>query len=105
MNNSDKNESDKFSNLINEKAKRKLKALNGKHQSVWFGLGMFGIIGWTIAVPTLLGTTLGIYLDNKYPESFSWTLTCLILGLIAGCFISWNWIIKEHNEINKKYDE
>jgi ATP synthase protein I len=63
---------------------------------------MFGIIGWTVAVPTLLGAALGIWLDKKHPESFSWTLTCLILGLLAGCLIAWHWITKEHKEMNQK---
>jgi len=65
-------------------------------------LGMFGIIGWTVAVPTLLGAALGIWLDKKHPESFSWTLTFLILGLFAGCLIAWHWITKEHKEMNQK---
>ena len=91
-----------FANEVEEKANRKLKALGESKRSVWFGLGMFGIIGWTVAVPTLLGAALGIYLDKKHPESFSWTLTCLILGLFAGCLIAWHWITKEHKEMNQK---
>lgn len=59
------------------------------------GLGMFGMVGWSVAVPTLLGVALGIWLDKTFPQSFSWTLTGLILGLIAGCVIAWNWVIKE----------
>jgi ATP synthase protein I len=43
----------------------------------------------------LLGTALGIWLDKTYPQSFSWTLTCLISGLIIGCIIAWNWINTE----------
>jgi ATP synthase protein I len=91
-----------FANEVGEKANRKLKALSENKRSVWFGLGMFGIIGWTVAVPTLLGAALGIWLDKKHPESFSWTLTCLILGLLAGCLIAWHWITKEHKEMNQK---
>jgi ATP synthase protein I len=45
---------------------------------------------------------LGIWLDKKYTESFSWTLTCLVLGLFAGCLIAWHWITKEHKEMNQK---
>jgi ATP synthase protein I len=50
----------------------------------------------------LLGAALGIWMDKKHPESFSWTLTCLILGLFAGCLIAWHWITKEHKEMNQK---
>jgi ATP synthase protein I len=98
----EKKDTDYFSQQVAEKAHRKLKALSESKQSVWFGLGMFGIIGWTVAVPTLLGAALGIWMDKKHPESFSWTLTCLILGLFIGCLIAWHWITKEHKEMNQK---
>ena len=98
----EKKGTDYFASEVGEKANRKLKALGESKRSVWFGLGMFGIIGWTVAVPTLLGAALGIWLDKKHPESFSWTLTCLILGLFAGCLIAWHWITKEHKEMNQK---
>jgi ATP synthase protein I len=98
----EKKDTNYFANEVGEKANRKLKALGENKRSVWFGLGMFGIIGWTVAVPTLLGAALGIWMDKKHPESFSWTLTCLILGLFAGCLIAWHWITKEHKEMNQK---
>jgi len=34
---------------------------------VWFGLGMMGLIGWSVVVPTLLGAALGIWLDTHHP--------------------------------------
>ena len=96
------NDRNTFANEVGEKANRKLKALGENKRSVWFGLGMFGIIGWTVAVPTLLGAALGIWLDRNQPQSFSWTLTCLIVGLFTGCLIAWYWITKEHKEMNEK---
>lgn len=82
-------------------AQRKKKALQNDKRSIWFGLGMMGIVGWSIVVPTLLGVALGIWLDRKFPETFSWTLTGLVLGLLAGCLIAWHWVNKEHKEINQ----
>jgi predicted F0F1-ATPase subunit len=35
---------------------------------VWFGLGMMGLIGWSVAVPTLLGAALGLWLDSRHPR-------------------------------------
>lgn len=102
---SDKWEANVFSKKVGEKAQRKLKAIHNDKKSIWFGLGMMGIVGWTIAVPTLLGALLGIWLDKKDPETFSWTLTGLILGLLAGCLIAWRWVNKEHNEINQSNDD
>jgi ATP synthase protein I len=102
MQSSYKKDENSFSKQVGEKAQRKLKALHNDKRSVWSGLGLFGIVGWSIAVPTLLGVALGIWLDKKYTESFSWTLTCLVLGLFAGCLIAWHWITKEHKEMNQK---
>ena len=64
----EKKDTNYFANEVGEKANRKLKALGENKRSVWFGLGMFGIIGWTVAVPTLLGAALGIWMDKKYPQ-------------------------------------
>lgn len=100
MKNEDLNKKN-FSSKIGEKEKRKLQAKKEK-KSVWAGLGLFGIVGWSIAVPTLLGAALGIWLDKHYKESFSWTLSLLITGLLLGCIIAWNWINKENKEIHKK---
>jgi len=94
-----------FSQQIAEKEKRKLKALSENKRSVWFGLGMMGMIGWSVVVPTLLGSALGAWLDKKYPESFSWTLTLLLAGLMAGCILAWFWITKERKEMNQNTEE
>jgi ATP synthase protein I len=95
MSAADNNKENRFSQQVTEKENRKLKAQQEKKQSPWLGFGMFGMVGWSVAVPVLLGTALGIWLDKAYPQSFSWTLTCLISGLIVGCVIAWNWINKE----------
>jgi ATP synthase protein I len=93
-----KKEGDLFSKEVSEKEKRKLKAQHENSGRVWAGLGMFGMVGWSVAVPTLLGAALGIWLDKKYPESFSWTLTFLIIGLFSGCVIAWYWVSKNNND-------
>jgi F0F1-ATPase subunit, putative len=90
-----------LSRLVDSKETRKLKERRRSKQSAWFGLGMFGLIGWSIAIPTLLGTLLGIWLDKHFAGKQSWTLTLLLVGLIIGCLIAWHWLSKEHNEIHK----
>lgn len=91
---------DHFGKEVNKKAKRKVKALR-ETRGVWFGLGMMGIVGWSIAVPTLLGAALGVWLDNSHPQPFSWTLTFLVGGILGGGIIAWYWVQKEDNEIHK----
>jgi len=86
---------DRFREEIGEKEKQKLKTLHEKKRSVWAGLGTFGMVGWSVAIPTVLGTALGLWLDKNYPETISWTLTFLIAGLFVGCMIAWQWVAKE----------
>ena len=93
-----------FSDEVTRKEKRKLKALKDKN-GVWFGLGMMGMVGWSVAVPSLLGAALGRWLDNKYPQSFSWTLTCLIAGLVTGSVIAWYWVAKQDKEMHNDKEE
>jgi F-type H+-transporting ATPase subunit epsilon len=59
-----------FSREVGAKAARKLKARRNAAPGVWFGLGMMGLIGWSVVVPTLLGAALGIWLDNRIREAF-----------------------------------
>jgi ATP synthase protein I len=65
------------------------------------GLGMLGIVGWSVVVPALLGALLGRWLDKKYPESFSWTLTLLMTGVYIGGEIAWRWLDKEQKKITE----
>lgn len=80
---------------IGRKAKRKLRARREKHHTAWFGLGMFGLVGWSVAVPTLIGIALGLWLDRRWPGQVSWTLTLLIIGVALGCANAWYWIKQE----------
>ena len=43
---------------------------------------MSGLIGWSVAVPTLLGAMLGLWLDRRHPGAHSWTLMLLVVGLV-----------------------
>jgi ATP synthase protein I len=99
----DKNKTDAFSKQIANKESRKLKAMQNKN-GVWFGLGMMGMVGWSIVVPALLGALGGMWLDKRFPQSFSWTLTLLLAGLITGIIVAWYWVDKEDREINKKQE-
>ena len=100
----DKSKTDLFSKQIAEKEKRKLKALHTKNK-VWFGLGMMGMVGWSVVVPALLGALAGVWLDKRYPQTFSWTLALLIAGLITGSVIAWYWVDKEDKGMHQDKEE
>lgn len=84
-----------FAGQVGAKATRKLKARRNSTQGVWFGLGMMGLIGWSVTIPTLLGAALGIWLDKHNPGGRSWTLALLVAGLTIGCLNAWFWVSKE----------
>ena len=83
-----------FAAGIGAKAERKRKAQE-RGAGVWFGLGMMGLIGWSVVVPTLLGAALGQWLDKHHPASHSWTLALLVAGLMLGCFNAWHWVAQQ----------
>lgn len=84
-----------FSREVAAQAARKLKARRNPTPGVWFGLGMTGLIGWSVVVPTLCGAALGLWLDERHPGRHSWTLALLVAGLVLGCFNAWHWVAKE----------
>lgn len=94
-----------FSREVGAKAARKLKARRNPTPGVWFGLGMMGLIGWSVVVPTLLGAALGIWLDRRHPGSHSWTLALLVAGLAIGCFNAWHWVAREDREMRKEQED
>ncbi len=77
---------------VGAKAKRKLRARRDGAPGVWSGLGMMGLIGWSVVVPTVAGAALGIWLDAKHPGTHSWTLALLMAGLVLGCLNAWRWV-------------
>jgi ATP synthase protein I len=81
-----------FEQQVAAKAVRKLRAQSRGPGDVWFGLGMTGLIGWSIAVPTVLGALLGLWIDRRHPGGHSWILALLVAGLVIGCANAWRWM-------------
>ncbi len=93
-----------FSKQVAVKERRKVKAL-GQKNNVWFGLGMIGMVGWSVVVPAVLGAMLGIWLDKNYPQTFSWSLSLLLTGLVSGSIIAWYWVDKEDKKMHTDKEE
>lgn len=90
---------------VSAKVKRKLKARRSSSSEVWFGLGMMGVIGWSVTVPTLLGVALGVWLDRHHSGAHSWTLALLAAGLTIGCANAWHWVTKEEKSMHEDQEE
>ena len=85
-----------FEEQVQKKAERRDWAQAQKRRSVWFGFGMFGLIGWAVAIPTVLGISVGVWLDHHFPVGrISWTISLLLVGIILGCLNAWRWVNRE----------
>ena len=74
---------------------RRRRAEREAHRSIWSSLGLFGIVGWSVSVPTLAGLAAGLWLDGRFAGRVSWTLTLLAVGMVVGCLNAWYWIQQE----------
>lgn len=95
---------DGFSALIGAKESRKVRARR-TFRDTWLGFSVFGIIGWSVAIPTLLGIGLGVWLDARHPGRYSWTLMLLVGGLGIGCLNAWHWLSREHETIRREQEK
>jgi ATP synthase protein I len=80
---------------IARKAQRLQRARLRRRESPWRGLGMFGMVGWAVAVPVVAGVALGVWIDARWPGERSWTLMLLLAGAALGCLNAWYWIQRE----------
>ena len=87
-----------FVEEISAEEKRRIKGRHRKHKEVWFGLGMMGIIGWSVSIPTIAGLAVGIWADSLRDTSISWTLTGIFIGLMTGVITAWYWIRHEQEQ-------
>lgn len=87
---------EKFREEIKKKEDRKQKGeIEKKNRALWYGIGMFGLVGWAVVIPTLLFLAIGIYLDTKIQDKISWTLIFLFIGIVTGCLNAWYWVKRE----------
>lgn len=93
--NSSNNHEEQLKTTIGRKVQRKIRARKENRYTTWFGLGMFGLIGWSVAIPSLIGVAIGLWLDDKFDGQVSWTLTLMIIGVALGCLNAWYWIKEE----------
>ncbi len=96
---------EEFQQEVIRKERRKLRARKSDKFTAWFGLGSFGLIGWSVALPTVLFTALGVWIDGRWPSRYSWTLMFLVIGVCLGCYNGWFWMNRERKIIEKEREE
>jgi ATP synthase protein I len=86
---------DELRGIALHKSQRRERARRRGTDNIWSWMGMFGLVGWTVAVPTLLGLALGVFLDNRIDSSVSFTITFLVVGVATGAAMAWYWVRRE----------
>ena len=86
---------EEFARTVGRKGARKRRARGREGMDVLFGMVMFGVVGWSVAIPTLVGIAAGVWLDATYETDVSWTLMLMALGLAVGSAIAWFWVHTE----------
>lgn len=91
----DQRRHDPLLEAVSRQQERKLRARRERRPELLRGFGASGMVGWSVAVPTLIGIAVGVWLDGRYGRSFSWTLTLMAAGLVVGCLTALYWVKRE----------
>ncbi|MBI9081128.1 MAG: AtpZ/AtpI family protein [Pseudodesulfovibrio sp.] len=94
-----------FHKQVESREKRKLKARREPPFGAMDGMGLFGVVGWAVAVPTIVGIFLGVWIDLTWPGPRSWALMLMVLGLATGCASAWCWLTRQRNRIVRERDD
>jgi ATP synthase protein I len=94
-----------FVRAVDATVGRKLRSQRKPGAAVMSGLGLMGLVGWSVVMPTLLGAALGLWIDRTSSGTRSWTLALLVAGLCLGCLNAWHWIARESRAIVAEQDD
>lgn len=89
---------DQASEAIRRRTQRMQKTRDEPQYSPLNGLGVFGVIGWSVAIPTVGGAFLGMWLNRVAPQSFSWPIALILGGVVLGGLVAWGWIDKTRDK-------
>ena len=67
-----------------------LKRSEAHKETFWSSVAMLGVIGWSVALPSLAGVALGLWIDHRWPSRISWAAVLFASGLAYGCAAAWN---------------
>lgn len=81
--------------IVARKSRRRERARGEPDSDVLRWMSTFGMVGWSVSLPTLLGLALGVFVDNRVDSSISFTITFLIAGVAVGSLIAWYWVRRE----------
>lgn len=89
---------DNASDAIRRRAQRMDESRKAPKYSPLSGLGVFGVVGWSVAIPTVAGAFLGMWLNRVAPQNFSWPIALILGGVVVGGLVAWSWIDKSQDQ-------
>lgn len=89
---------DDASDAIRRRAQRMDESRKAPKYSPLSGLGVFGVVGWSVAIPTVAGAFLGMWLNRVAPQNFSWPIALILGGVVVGALVAWSWIDKSQDQ-------
>lgn len=95
----------KFRQTVGSKEQRKIRAKQKGTVEAWSAFGAMGAVGWLVALPVVLGSLFGAWLDYRWSTKINWTMTMLGAGLAIGCLFAGIWMNREKNKIIKDREE
>lgn len=85
-------EREQFYRQVERQKQRSRRAREEGDRTIRHGLRAFGVAGWSIVVPTLLGIAVGAWLDGRAGGGLRFTLSLMALGLLVGAANVWKWL-------------
>lgn len=80
------------------KSMRRQRARQRSDESIWSWMASFGLVGWTVVVPTVVGLAIGRFIDGRTDSTISFTITLLLVGAVVGVAVAWHWVRTESQE-------
>lgn len=96
---------DQASDHIRRRAEQMQRSRRAPAYSPLQGLSAFGVIGWSVALPTVAGALLGLWLERVAPQKFSWPIALMLGGLVLGLLVAWDWVARENRRAQQPMPE
>ena len=84
-----------FAREVRRRREQHDKHVRDGDSSFWQSVGMMGTIGWSVAVPTVLGVLLGRWLDGRLDSAHVFMVFFMLVGLVTGCVTAWRMVAEK----------
>ena len=64
---------DEFEVRVRRQRERIEKGRAERQESFWNYLGLFGVVGWSVIIPMVIGVLLGRWMDHSFGTVYRWT--------------------------------